>query len=518
MQLTNNQKNIIAFISGIVLCYFINYLIARKSTEETYGENNKLDKQDKQDKTIKNNPILANEGCQKYNTTFSEYNNLVKSNNWPIIMPYDIFVHQQEKQNKPIDLNIKHTEDQSWKMQYLSKIYPLITNSTIQDFDKLEMYFTQLLPTEFIEKHAPTTYKALLPGPSCNQLPCGCDENGIPNATFDPDPILQGKWPPCNVKGPNGAECCKSQATYKKCYTDSKITWAGGDTWTGNKDNIEQAPPKLNQLWKPSLWPNFTIAVNKYPPNNWNDFYGAKGKPDDTWVEITNSGFAPGATTYGVWFYQTIGSGIFVNVGKTIVGLNKLDIIFKTGFTAEMLSDFILRDYADSPLKIDPMKTGLGGLKSLDYWLPGQYHTNLGEMFANRKLSSDDLPSILKKAAYDNDYKLNRLVNTGVLDLLMTHLLMKNGYNSAQMTCQPNLYNGWAVEIIVVGQNRSTPYTDILQIPRDQIMIKDPNNIETDGKHCSFKTPYTCLYCEGLTPNDAICKTDITPYLKCPHI
>ncbi|MHA2037186.1 MAG: hypothetical protein ACW98X_12170 [Promethearchaeota archaeon] len=469
--------------------------------------------------------------CQKYNNNFSEYNTLIKQNGWPIVMPYDRFVYEQGLKHTPITVIKPHinTSD-TWKIEYIKNIYPLNSNPTVNQFDNLEMYFTGILPQQFIEKHAPLTYKALMPGPSCNQLPCDCDKNGIPNAKFDPDPILQNKWPLCNIQGPDGKDCCASEEAYKQCYKDKRVTWSGGDTWTGNNDNIEQAPPKLEQLWKPSLWPNFTIAVNKYPPNLWNNFYGSKGKPDNTFVEILNSGFAPGLITYGVWFYQTVGSGIFLNLNKTIAGLNKFDIIFKLGFSPEMLTEFIMRKPADVGTVLsgysslvtdvkDPLKTGLGGLANLDYWKAGQVHTNLNDLLHKRNLSLKDLPTLLKQATYESDYKLNRIINTGALDNLLVYLLLKNGYDTAQMTVQPNLYNGWTTEIIVVGEDRKTAYTDISQLPRDQIKILDPSDTHKKGETCTFKTPYTCLYCDELPISkhgSTNCTKNINDYKNCP--
>lgn len=442
-----------------------------------------------------------------------------------LILGFIIFQSTFKKNYEMISLSQIKTQNSNWKIEYLNEIYPLVTNPSTKQYDKLECFITSLLPTEVIEEYKKNVYKAIFPGPSCSELPCDCDENKVPDVSFAPNPMLDNQWPPCNVKGKFSDYCCSSPESYKACYELGLVKWGSNDTWTGNLKSVNQEPPLMNQLWKPSLWPKYMLAVNKFPPNNWNSFYNAKGDPDNYWMEGLHSSFSINSLTYGVWFYRSIGSGMFVNLGKTFAGLNKLDVIFKLGYSPEQLADFIMRKNNGLVMVVnDPEKTGLGGLIGLDYWLAGQYHTNLKEYFENNNIvvNKKNLVDLLKKAAYGNDYNINRIVNTGMLDNLLVWLGSRYKYNSIQFTCQSNLYNGFTTEVMILGTGESV-YTDIRQIPESQFRVLDPNNLPdgsdtTVGKACTYDYPFTCVYCKEApaTMNSKMgCTVDISKYFKC---
>lgn len=422
-------------------------------------------------------------------------------------------------------------EKEGWKVSYLKKVYPLITNPTEEQFDKLEMLNVSLLPENIRDEYSKNVYTAVFPGPSCGELPCDCDEKGIQDVSFSPNPMLKNKWPPCNVSGPEADRCCSSVVEYKKCMADGTVKWSAGDTWTGNLKSIHQKPPELGQLWHPSLWPKFTLAVNKFPSTDWNSFYNAKGDPDNYWMEGVHSSFSIANVTYGVWFYRSIGSGMFVNLGRTIAGLNKIDAIIKLGMGFEELAKFIMRKNNGSVLESYPDNTGLGGISNLDYWLAGQYHTNVGELFTSLDLWGDksdktvtkNLVDVLKKAAYGTDYDINRICNTGTLDNLIVYLGLKGGYNSVQFTCQANLYNGFTTEVMILGPGPEA-YTDIRQIPESQFRVMDPNNLPKGspdsslGSKCTYRYPFACVYCDEIpaSKNEKMgCPFDISKYRKC---
>lgn len=55
-----------------------------------------------------------------------------------------------------------------------------------------------------------------------------------------------------------------------------------------------------------------------------------KGVPDNGFIEVTHIDLEPGmATSPGFWWACYIGTGLFVNVGKTLIVRNKLDGVFK---------------------------------------------------------------------------------------------------------------------------------------------------------------------------------------------
>ena len=417
----------------------------------------------------------------------------------------------------------------SWKINYLKKIYPYITNPTTENFDQLEMYYTNLLPVEVQESLSKKVYKAAVPGPSCGELPCDC-KDGVPDVKFAPNKILDNGWPYCNLPGIEGEKCCESVESYRQCYLDGKVPWVSNDTWTGNEKNINQPPPSYNQLWKPSLWPKYTLAVSKYDEYNWNDFYNIKGDPSYSWVEGLHSSFSIVNTTYGVWFYRAKGSGIFVNLGKTYSSINKLDAILKLISIDEFI-DYILRENTGDILtdQLDISQTGLGGLNNLDFWLNGGFHTNLEteliHTYKTKNISKCQIKEYILTAAYGDDYRIGRLANTGVLDHLIIVLARKQHYHSVQFTVQANVYTGWTTEIMILG-NSPKIYTSIEEIPYDHLQVLDPNNLKIgpaectniNGAICTYRSGFSCLYCDQspATKNCLMnCTEDITKFKEC---
>jgi hypothetical protein len=397
-----------------------------------------------------------------------------------------------------------------WKIDYLKKVYPLGSNLSEKQFDKLEAYYTFLLPENVKCRY--NVFTAKIAGPSCEELPCDCGDNNTPQVQFDPDPMLKKQWPPCDVR--NNPECCASVDKYKQCYSKGLINWASDDTWDGVIANALQSPPTMGQLWKPSLWNNYTLAVNMYDPKNWNSFYKSGGDKDNTWVEIFHSSFSVTTITYGVWFYRTIGSGIFVNLGKTITGLNKIHMVNLLGMSWLELAKFILRENRGDVFtdKIPINQTGLGG--KLNYWLNGQYSVNTDMLFENIPKTAENLAKILEQACFGDNYNLNRIANTGSLDNLII-FLANNRYNSIQFTVQPNVYTGFTSELVILGTNK-VPYTSIEEMPKSQLRILDPNNLPNGtpstnlGKPCNFKFPFACIYCEDIS-SFTPCKTPAPP-------
>lgn len=104
-------------------------------------------------------------------------------------------------------------------------------------------------------------------------------------------------------------------------------------------------PPKL---WEPSVLfgnDNCTFYINRYPPNAWWEFEGAAGVPSRSAVEVThvkvsgreragsfNQSTPFNATLFnGFFWYYAPGSGVFYDVGETVVGENKLSLLNALG-------------------------------------------------------------------------------------------------------------------------------------------------------------------------------------------
>ena len=103
-----------------------------------------------------------------------------------------------------VEANTIRRHKEPWEISYLRAVYPQARPHSfrVSDFYRLECLYTALLPPEVREAFmvSPGVYTATLPGPSCGELPCPCDASG-PAVSFARDPMLQNKWPPCNVSG-----------------------------------------------------------------------------------------------------------------------------------------------------------------------------------------------------------------------------------------------------------------------------------------------------------------------------
>jgi hypothetical protein len=258
-------------------------------------------------------------------------------------------------------------------------------------------------------------------------------------------------------------------------------------------------------IWKPTLWPKYTAAINYFPSRAWESYRNSLGDPDNSWIEVVHSAFLPEKTTYGVWFYKTVGSGIFVNLRKTLRARNKLDVLIKLGWTIQDIANFITRDNIGTILKdpkITPTTAGLGGPSNVVFWMAGQYSTNIKELMEIKKLS---LMQILTAATNPgSDYDINRINTSGILDGVAFYMARQQGYNSVQYTVQPNIYNGFTTEIMIVGDTTNTTFTSISDIPGSSYRVLDPNNLPngpttTGGEACKYKYPLTCSYCEQVT-------------------
>ena len=414
------------------------------------------------------------------------------------------------------NVGFHYTDESSWEIDYLKKVYPEGKHFTTEDFYQLECFYTALLPDHYRAEMQQNVYTATLPGPSCGTLPCNCDSSG-PDVAFSRDPLLKNSWPPCNIPGPDGIQCCSSVDAYKECYRQGKVSWLANDTWTGNDLNMGQSPPKFGQYWKPTLWPEFTLARNLYP-TDWNRHYNRSGDCSNAWVEVLHSSFSITNVTYGVWFYRAPGSGIFINLGKTLGSLNKLDCLVQLGMSFADIADFVVRPFRGQLIvsaTATPATTGLGGAAGLDYWLAGQTHTNLGHLTGN---DTKAIARYLEIAAYGHDYNLNRICTTGVFDTLIVYLLRRAGFYSVQFTVQANLYNGFTTEIMVVGTSPHI-YTEIGDVA--DIRVMDPKNLAADvpgGRSCTYTYPFSCLHCQEspATMNaGSNCTVDVFKFSQC---
>jgi hypothetical protein len=403
--------------------------------------------------------------------------------------------------------------NEEWQIKYLEIVYPLskgkITSNGPIFFNDLEFIFTTLLPPDILKQYSIDSYKAFIPGPNCEELPCPCDSDGNPSVQFDPDPIWDNKWPPCNISegvtgipGQNIGPCCASVSNYKKCI-NSLGNWGGFDTWSGVSEAPEYNPPMLGQIWKPTLFPLYTGLISKYNKRDWDSFYNKNG--DTGWTEVIHSFFpSEESGNDGTWFYRAKGSGIWLNLGKTFVAKNKIHaLILLTGL--------------DNTVKVIQKEKN-----KITFWLGNQVKKDIPWLL--KKFTLLTLKDIVQISVgisnldvqVEDRYTINRLANTGDLDKYILEAC--EDYDSIQFTIQPNIYPGWTTEILYKGIGDKI--NNIQKIPKDYLKIFDITK-EDKGENCNFSYPMRWLYCEQtkawLNPlMDS--KTDPTPWMACSKV
>ena len=95
-------------------------------------------------------------------------------------------------------------------------------------------------------------------------------------------------------------------------------------------NNLPGEPPELGVLWMPVWYKVGTGKINKYPKYDWWNNINLHGFPDNSYIEVMHvNDSQPLYPVYGYWCYYTRGSGVWMNVGKSLIGRNKFEIISK---------------------------------------------------------------------------------------------------------------------------------------------------------------------------------------------
>ena len=413
----------------------------------------------------------------------------------------------------------KKEHNVDWQVDYLRKVYPLAGSKITKDgpifYSDLEFIFTSLLPSSEIQRLAKTSFKALIPGPSCSQLACPCIQfNGqsMPDVQFDPDPIWAGRWPMCNLPaGVTGIKdgnielnpCCKDQASYLACLQYYKSigqsVWASFDTYNGVPTADPYHIPEINQLWKHTLLAPFTAVVSKYPKEDWNSFYNVNGDPSNSWVEVVHAYFANEASSPAAWFYRCLGSGIFLNMGNTFIAKNKISALL------QLLG---LQKAAASLTNVTTFWRGNGVSTSFPDFFASIAGSLAGKTPIDKAMTLVtyiDNPNKGMDAGltWQQLYDMNRIANTGDLDSVIESSIFdlektnNKAIRTVQLTVQPNLYPGWTTEILYLSDTVGTGSGDVRLISKDNLRVMDPTNPST-STNCTFQYPFRYLYCDAL--------------------
>lgn len=203
-----------------------------------------------------------------------------------------------------------------------------------------------------------------------------------------------------------------------------------------------------------------------YPRRWW------KGLPSHSFIEITHTQPVPGVPQSPGWWWNAVtGSGIFLNLGKTISVKNKLDAVYT--LLKKTRKDF-LKKYFDTDDIFQIIFTRIGDCQCDSRYINCQKNCEpdysgvlkaSGLPISNFKdevirfqkakgISSSNQPTkegikaAILSAINNTDYRLNRISSKILLDELIFFLGIQTGYDTVQMTTDPNINGYFVFEIL----------------------------------------------------------------------
>jgi len=264
--------------------------------------------------------------------------------------------------------------------------------------------------------------------------------------------------------------------------------------YTSDKDRAGPGLFWLNcrSLHRDTTFPNGLVVVNsknrqrwKFSENKeigWNYPMGwSNGLPNNSFIEVTHTQPVPGlAQSLGWWWNGVAGSGMFLNLGKTMVATNKMDAVYRL---LELQSKDFRKKWFGSD-DIDEIIFGFAGYcgynqeKNIHYCDPRYTRCNehcepdyLGVLRASnlpisnfyketlrfqrvKNISKDSKPTKegIQKAIYfarnNLDYRLSRVSSKIIFDEVMFFLGMNSNIDTIQLPTDPNMNGYFVFEIV----------------------------------------------------------------------
>lgn len=231
--------------------------------------------------------------------------------------------------------------------------------------------------------------------------------------------------------------CLEDLNFYYSCYPKNILEYYGTE-YISEKNNYK--PPPKDKLWTPIWFPSGALALNKYDPNKWWEYKpkykSLNGITNSNWVEIMHTpDDNPYYPVFGYWVYQTTGSGVFMNLGNTLVVPNKITALYKLGFSLNEIVQII---------------------KDTKYMINIQDKYSSVNDVSQKLYPDNDILVSLKNLIIDiikgsKNYLLDRVNNSADWDKIIVENANLKGYDSVQFTVQANGMGGWAHEIVFTG-------------------------------------------------------------------
>lgn len=221
-----------------------------------------------------------------------------------------------------------------------------------------------------------------------------------------------------------------------------------------------------------SLEKGSAIVKNLYPPKEPNQFKYRDGTASNNFVEVYHNGWY---VEPGIYYYVVRGSGIYLNVGKTLVAKNKLDALHKLGMS-----------YSDI-LQI-----------SGKFVYDNNYVTTfrlIQEYMQNHHLTFQEaLNNVMTTAIAGDDYQFGRIADSADYDYSLYKLGKNAGFDTIQFTVQPNDNGGWGYELIDLRPELSETLIQKYQLNQQRLTKRNPFDL-SKGQPCQYKIPFEILTC-----------------------
>eukprot|EP00322_Chrysochromulina_rotalis_P013436 CAMPEP_0115858986 /NCGR_PEP_ID=MMETSP0287-20121206/16380_1 /TAXON_ID=412157 /ORGANISM="Chrysochromulina rotalis, Strain UIO044" /LENGTH=750 /DNA_ID=CAMNT_0003313267 /DNA_START=1 /DNA_END=2253 /DNA_ORIENTATION=- len=235
----------------------------------------------------------------------------------------------------------------------------------------------------------------------------------------------------------------------------------------------------------------------------------SSGVQDHHWVEVAHTREQMG----GAWLYLAPGSGVFWNCGRSLRARNKVAAALRLVDEAHKVKSYPRLHKVGTAA--ETLARGIQSDEKVICFGSSRCRLFMTIFNSNRTNKNDNcygqcspgtapLSSWLDRASNASgaiEWQIDQMSASSVLDRFISHWALRLGYDSIQLTHQPQVWCGlgWTTEMLDlhVREHRAT---DLIQ----RLSVRDPDDPSTRGEPCvvrqdnaSRRAFQLCIYCEG---------------------
>ncbi len=164
-----------------------------------------------------------------------------------------------------------------------------------------------------------------------------------------------------------------------------------------------------------------------------------------------------------LYFYAAKGSGIFLNIGNTLVARNKIETLKKMGFSDEQIIAIA----------------------------PPSAQNYIQHIMSEQHLSyKTALHYVIQAAINNTNYTANRLAGGASYDIVLAEQCRRHHYATFQFTIQPNDNGSWGYEVMDCRRPRTMPLRQRWIIEQRYLSQRNPLNLK-QARACHYKVPFS---------------------------